>query len=681
MADPRIRIRATDETGPAFRTASSNLAAMQANALRLGTVLGGAFAVAGGALAALVSGSINAADELGKLSERAGVAVETMGGLAFSADLAGVSLDQIGTATDKLNRTLAEAAGGTKQSQEAFKLLGIAVVDVSGKTRAVDTVMADVADRFEKFADGPEKTALAVRLFGKAGAELIPLLNGGGAAIRENTEYYRRFSGMTEELSQRSEVFNDTLTKVKLVSGSLGNNLANALLPTLQAVADELLRAQEQGTGFVGVGKKIGDAFNFIADKAAYGVLAFRSWIIWFTGLKDIATSPLNAPTTIGRIRDELVAAYDDMRRFQRTLESIGNGRRNANDPRRLDFGQDKRSPAPCLTVTTPTPSTRTTNPVSELDLLNKELFRYAERLQDAIDRTGDLSAAEEALIFIRRKGADESSAEVQRILNLARQIDETKRLVGEKEALLEIDRAIADQEKRLADQRQAAQDALDDQINELSGRAEADRKRALVERLEAQLNAGAAFSPEELDRIVRGIGGVNEQITASKTLADDLGLTFTSAFEDAIVGGKKFSDVLKGLEQDILRIVTRKLVTEPLSKAITGILGPHAGAGPSSGGGFGGFLSGIFGKLFNFDGGGFTGSGPRSGGMDGRGGFLAMMHPQETVIDHTKGQSAPAARSMVIHINPPAGMSRQSSSQFAADIARQLRMAEAMNG
>ena len=53
--------------------------------------------------------------------------------------------------------------------------------------------------------------------------------------------------------------------------------------------------------------------------------------------------------------------------------------------------------------------------------------------------------------------------------------------------------------------------------------------------------------------------------------------------------------------------------------------------------------VSGILGgvqKILGFDGGGYTGSGPRSGGMDGRGGFLAMMHPRETVVDHTKAGS-----------------------------------------
>ena len=44
--------------------------------------------------------------------------------------------------------------------------------------------------------------------------------------------------------------------------------------------------------------------------------------------------------------------------------------------------------------------------------------------------------------------------------------------------------------------------------------------------------------------------------------------------------------------------------------------------------------------SAFSFDGGGFTGSGARVGGMDGKGGFPAMLHPNETVVDHTKGQS-----------------------------------------
>ena len=62
----------------------------------------------------------------------------------------------------------------------------------------------------------------------------------------------------------------------------------------------------------------------------------------------------------------------------------------------------------------------------------------------------------------------------------------------------------------------------------------------------------------------------------------------------------------------------------------------------------FGSLFNGDLGKAIDgysdFEGGGYTGSGVRAGGMDGKGGFMAMVHPNETVIDHTKGQSTGGA-------------------------------------
>jgi len=45
-----------------------------------------------------------------------------------------------------------------------------------------------------------------------------------------------------------------------------------------------------------------------------------------------------------------------------------------------------------------------------------------------------------------------------------------------------------------------------------------------------------------------------------------------------------------------------------------------------------------------------------RAGGLDGKGGFMAMLHPQETVVDHTKGQQAGGGRPVVININQTVG-------------------------
>lgn len=67
----------------------------------------------------------------------------------------------------------------------------------------------------------------------------------------------------------------------------------------------------------------------------------------------------------------------------------------------------------------------------------------------------------------------------------------------------------------------------------------------------------------------------------------------------------------------------------------------------------------GVFGKSVatklnaprSFEGGGYTGYAPRSGGLDGKGGFMAMLHPNETVLDHARGQRAPGTQNVQVSV------------------------------
>lgn len=86
-------------------------------------------------------------------------------------------------------------------------------------------------------------------------------------------------------------------------------------------------------------------------------------------------------------------------------------------------------------------------------------------------------------------------------------------------------------------------------------------------------------------------------------------------------------------------------------------------------GGGAGNVLPGIGGKIFSFDGGGYTGSGARTGGVDGRGGFPAILHPNETVVDHTKGGGG-AAVTVNISGNLPKGTVRQEGNRIDIDLS-----------
>ena len=70
--------------------------------------------------------------------------------------------------------------------------------------------------------------------------------------------------------------------------------------------------------------------------------------------------------------------------------------------------------------------------------------------------------------------------------------------------------------------------------------------------------------------RLVADQRALQSALRDNNNAAKDLGLTFASAFEDAIVGGKDLSTVLQGLAQDVARIFVRKTVTEPMAEGIT---------------------------------------------------------------------------------------------------------------
>jgi len=65
----------------------------------------------------------------------------------------------------------------------------------------------------------------------------------------------------------------------------------------------------------------------------------------------------------------------------------------------------------------------------------------------------------------------------------------------------------------------------------------------------------------------------------------------------------------------------------------------------------FGGTIANRINSAPSFNGGGYTGANPRSGGLDGQGGFLAMLHPQETVVDHTRGQMMPQGQAQRVQV------------------------------
>lgn len=229
------------------------------------------------ALKSFVQGSIDAADHLNDLSKKTGIAVETLGGLGFAAKQSGGDLDSFADATTKLNRSIAEAGAGNEAKLDVFKKIGISVKDATGQLKTADQVMIELADRFESYADGPNKVAIAIALLGKAGADQIPILNEGGRKLAENVQYYERYSGVTKDVAERADQFNDTLVKLNLLSGSLGTKIASELLGPLQSLADYILRAKEESTAFETAAGGVKTIFEALVVAGANVAFVFRA--------------------------------------------------------------------------------------------------------------------------------------------------------------------------------------------------------------------------------------------------------------------------------------------------------------------------------------------------------------------------------------------------------------------
>lgn len=262
----QLLITAVDQTRSAFDSIRGNLAKLGNESNRVKGLLAGlgvSLSVAG--FAAMIKNAIDAADQLNKLSQKIGISVEALSTLRFAAQLSDVSLETLQKGIKGLSQNIAEANTGIGDGAQVFDALGISVKNADGSMKSTEAVLLQMADVFANLEDGAVKTALAVKLFGKSGMDMIPFLNQGAAGINQLTAEAERLGlKLTTETARSAEAFNDNLTALKASSSSLGIALARDFLPELTNITNAMREAaNEAGTlkalwvGLGGVGNLI----------------------------------------------------------------------------------------------------------------------------------------------------------------------------------------------------------------------------------------------------------------------------------------------------------------------------------------------------------------------------------------------------------------------------------------
>jgi hypothetical protein len=159
----------------ASKTAQKRMKEIEATAKKVGQAVGVALTAAATASAVAIKAAIDRADELSKTAQKIGVTTESLSTLSYAAQLADVELGELQGGLTKLIKVQSDAAAGNKDLIAVFDALGVSFQNADGTLRNADETFRDVAAALERIPDGATKTAAAVELLGRSGANLIPL--------------------------------------------------------------------------------------------------------------------------------------------------------------------------------------------------------------------------------------------------------------------------------------------------------------------------------------------------------------------------------------------------------------------------------------------------------------------------------------------------------------------------
>jgi hypothetical protein len=204
-------------------------------------------------------------DSASKMASRLGMTYGEFAGLSLAADLAGVSMDTIGKASQKAEIAFAKAAGGSKIATAAFAGLGLSVEELNGMSASerFDAIAASIA----AIPGEGQRAAAAVGVFGKAGAELLPLFSGGVDGIAQARKEAERLGlALTSTQGREVEAMNDSFTMVSKAIAGIVQQVNAYMAPAVRRISEAFVKM----VGDIGgqtIGQRIGQG---IIDGAKY---------------------------------------------------------------------------------------------------------------------------------------------------------------------------------------------------------------------------------------------------------------------------------------------------------------------------------------------------------------------------------------------------------------------------
>jgi TP901 family phage tail tape measure protein len=229
-----------------LRAIQAKLQAFGSEIMNIGKAFVGLSAAITAPLAGAVAYFTNTGDALDEMSARTGVAVGALAELGYAAGLSGSSMEGVETGIKKMQKSLSAAKEGSTDMIKAFAHLGLSAGVL--KTMATDKAFEKIAEAISKIQNPTEKANAAMKIFGKSGTSLIPMMDGLKAAREE-----ARKLGIvpTEESTKMAAKMADAFDKIKATASAAFYEVGAALAPVLLPAAEAIVKISSAVIGWV----------------------------------------------------------------------------------------------------------------------------------------------------------------------------------------------------------------------------------------------------------------------------------------------------------------------------------------------------------------------------------------------------------------------------------------------
>lgn len=204
--------------------------------------LGAACAAGATALVGMATKTAETTDEIDKMSQKIGISKQGYQEWSYVLGQNGMDVNKLSVGMKTLVSQMDSAASGTKSAVENFDKLGVSIYDGNGKLKDQEAIMNEALYKLADMKNGTEKARLATELFGKAGIEMMPMLNQGSGAMEELTKRAHDLGlVLSDETVDAGVVLGDTMDDVKKSFGAIVTKLGAQVMPVVQKGLDWIL--------------------------------------------------------------------------------------------------------------------------------------------------------------------------------------------------------------------------------------------------------------------------------------------------------------------------------------------------------------------------------------------------------------------------------------------------------